>query len=39
MGMRELLHILNDLHQSISLIAGPTKAEEIVDLLWEATKH
>jgi hypothetical protein len=39
MGMRELIRILNDLNKSMSMIVGPTRAEEIVDRLWEATKH
>jgi hypothetical protein len=39
MGMRELIRILNDLNKSMSMIVGPTRAEGIVDRLWETTKH
>jgi len=39
MGMRELIRILNDLDKSMAMIVGPTKAETIVDRLWEATKR
>jgi hypothetical protein len=34
-----LIKILNDLSKSMSMIIGPTKADAIVDRLWEATKR
>lgn len=39
MHMRELIALLSELERSITLLAGPTRAQTVIDLMWEGSKH
>jgi hypothetical protein len=38
MGMRTFLNLLNALEESFGEILGKTKAREIIEKIWSATK-
>ncbi len=39
MHMRELIQLLNELQRSIAILLGPTKAGEIIELMWQEAKR
>ncbi len=38
MHMPELIQLLNELQRSITILMGPTKAEQIIELMWREAK-
>jgi len=39
MHMRDLINLLNELERNITLLLGPTRARNIIELMWEASKR
>lgn len=39
MRMRQLIDLLNELEKNISLLLGPTRASQIIHLMWEGSKR